>query len=75
MPLKTGKSDDDISANIKRLMHEGHPQEQAIAIAYKEAGRSNQDAARHVMDSASLASWLDGVDAAELNRGSQKENR
>jgi len=72
MPLKTGKSDDDISANIKRLMDEGYPQKQAIAIAYSKAGRSNQDADRHVMDEASLARWLDDVDAAELNRGPLK---
>lgn len=40
MPLKQGKSDETISENISRLMHEGYEQQQAIAIAYSEAGRS-----------------------------------
>ena len=40
MPLKQGKSDEAISENISRLVHEGYPQDQAVAIAYSEAGRS-----------------------------------
>lgn len=55
MPLKEGKSDDAISENISRLMHEGYAQDQAIAIAYKEAGRSEQDAAAAKSVKAALA--------------------
>lgn len=44
MPLKEGKSDEAVSENIKRLMHEGREQKQAIAIAMSKAGRS-KDAA------------------------------
>lgn len=40
MPLKRGKSQKTINDNIKRLMDEGYPQKQAIAIAYNEAGKS-----------------------------------
>jgi len=42
MPLKKGKSDKVVSANIEKLMGEGYKQKQAIAIALSEAGRSTQ---------------------------------
>lgn len=40
MPLKRGKSKATVSRNIAELMHSGKPQDQAIAIAMKEAGMS-----------------------------------
>ena len=41
MPLEKGSSDEVISRNIAELVKAGHPQDQAVAIAYKKAGRSN----------------------------------
>ena len=38
MPLIEGKSQETIHANIKELIDSGKPKDQAIAIAYKEAG-------------------------------------
>ena len=38
MPLEKGKSQETVSRNIAELVRSGHPQKQAEAIAYKEAG-------------------------------------
>lgn len=43
MPLKEGTSEEIISHNISKLMEEGTPQKQAIAIALRSAGRSEYD--------------------------------
>jgi hypothetical protein len=40
VPLKPGKSDKVISANIAELIRAGHEPKQAVAIAYREAGRA-----------------------------------
>jgi len=42
MPLKSGKSNKDVSANIRTLKKEGYPQKQSIAIALQKAGKSNK---------------------------------
>jgi hypothetical protein len=56
MPLKSGSSREVVSQNIRTEMAHGKPQEQAVAIALKEAGLSNRDDAP--MDEV-------GMDAAE----------
>jgi biotin operon repressor len=42
IPLKKGKSDKAVSANIRTLRKEGRPAKQAIAISLKKAGRSRK---------------------------------
>lgn len=45
MPLEKGSSQSVISANIAELVRAGHPQKQAEAIAYREAGKDEAIAA------------------------------
>lgn len=43
MPLEKGSSRKAISDNISELRKNGHPEDQSIAIAYKEAGKGRKE--------------------------------
>lgn len=44
MPLKKGSSRKTISSNIREMVRAGHPQKQAIAAAYRNAGKGKAKA-------------------------------
>lgn len=44
MPPENGSSRAAISHNISELRHAGHPENQSVAIAMREAGKSRADA-------------------------------
>ena len=47
MPLKSGRSDKVVSANIKTEMAHGKPQKQVIAVALRKAGRTRNKKRAH----------------------------
>lgn len=46
MPLRKGSTPGVISANIRKLRKEGRTQEQAVAIAMREAGKKRKKAGK-----------------------------
>jgi hypothetical protein len=46
MPLEKGSSKAAISHNISEMRKSGHPEKQAIAAAFREAGESKRDCSK-----------------------------
>lgn len=42
MPLRHGKSKKVIATNIKEMVESGHPRDQAVAAAYRMAGKTRK---------------------------------
>lgn len=72
MPLREGSSEETISENIKEMRHAGHPQEQAVAAAMRQARESKDTFAdrfrRKIKDGASVARALDSALAPDRAR-------
>jgi hypothetical protein len=49
MPLKPGKSNAVVSANVSELVKSGRKQPQAVAIALKTAGKPKKRSLRDIM--------------------------
>ena len=66
MPMKTGTDEDTISENISKLMDEGYPQKQAIAMALRSAGKSDMTEGTDHDDDGDIDSedWKTARDAA-----------
>lgn len=65
MPLETGQSRDVVSRNIRRLLREGRPRDQAVAIALKQAGLARDQKSRaRVVSFATLIDSAPGAEAA-----------
>lgn len=75
MPLEKGSSREAVSKNIKTEVAAGKPQKQAVAIALKTAGKSNQDAYTRPVDPGLTAGDLNAKNARFWNPPATADRR
>ncbi len=69
MPLRSGKSQEDVSSNISKLSDEGYPHKQAIAIAMDKAGKGTKKKSRKRMKRVDETGFVvQGAPASEFGR-------
>jgi len=69
MPLRTGKSQQDISANISKLSDEGYPHDQAIAISMDKAGKGRKKKSKKKMRRVNESGYVvQGAPPSEFGR-------
>tara|TARA_B100000929_G_C15472857_1_gene408451 strand:- start:422 stop:751 length:330 start_codon:yes stop_codon:yes gene_type:complete len=61
MPLRQGKSNKDISSNIRTLRQEGFPQNQSVAIALSKSGKSNKSSGGKLSGGGKNMPKVDGI--------------
>lgn len=57
MPLKKGKSKKAFSYNVAELIKSGRPKDQAVAIAYSEAGEKKKPKAKKKIKKKGKSGW------------------
>ena len=69
MPLRKGKSNKDVSSNIRTLRQEGYPQNQSVAIALSKAGKSNKSSGGKLSGGGKNMPKVDGEEFAYDRKG------
>ena len=61
MPLRKGKSNKNVSSNIRTLRQEGNPQDQSVAIALSKEGKTNKSSGGKLSGGGKNMPKVDGV--------------
>ena len=69
MPLKKGKSNKDVSSNIRTLRQEGYPQNQSVAIALNKAEKSNKSSGGKLSGGGKNMPKVNGIEFAYDAKG------
>lgn len=76
MPLEQGESREAMSHNIKEMVEHGHPQNQAVAAAYREAGKDAESPvaeAERVLNGAEDCAPMSVSEAERVSQGQARD--